>query len=232
MTQSGNAVLNSLPKEEFERLAPYLHRVTMERGQVLFGSEEPLTHLWFPESGAVTRLVHLHNGESVEAGTAGNDGVFGVPITLGRTSALGQCIVQIGGTAMTMSVPDFEEHVRKHNSALLHALYDYAGLAIAALCQLTACHCLHRVEQRLVRCLLTLADHSANGAVKITHDTLAAFLGVHRPSITYALQALASTGVVTSQRRQIEIRDRSALERLACECYANLRGLRFTTPRP
>lgn len=228
MTQQGNAILSSLPTEEFERLSPYLHRVPMERGQMLFGSEEPLTHLWFPESGAVTRLVQLHNGESVEAGTIGSEGVAGVPITLGRTSALGQCIVQVAGTAQTLSVADFDEHVRKQNSALLHALYDYGGLVIATLCQLTACHCLHRVEQRLVRCLLTLADHTAEGAVRITHDTLAAFLGVHRPSITYALQALAATGALGAQRRQIEIRDRSALEAMACECYATIRKLRFS----
>lgn len=231
MTQHGNAVLRSLPNDEFERLAPYLHRVPMERGQVLFGSEEPLTHLWFPESGAVTRLVHLHNGESVEAGTIGSEGVAGAPISLGRPTGLGQCIVQVPGSAQTLSVVDFEEQVRKQNSPLLQALYDYGGLVIATLCQLTACHCLHRVEQRLVRCLLTLADHSASGAVKITHDTLAAFLGVHRPSITYALQALAATGALASQRRQIEIRDRAALEQIACECYASIRKLRVT-PQP
>jgi CRP-like cAMP-binding protein len=219
MTQQGNAVLSSLPKDEFDRLAPYFHRVSMERGQILFGSEEPLTHLWFPESGAVTRLVHLHNGESVEAGA---------PITLGRTTGQGQCIVQVPGTAQTLSVVDFEEQVRRLNSPLLHALYDYGGLVIAMLCQLTACHCLHRVEQRLVRCLLTLADHSSNGAVRITHDTLAAFLGVHRPSITYALQALAATGALGSQRRQIEILDRAALEQMVCECYASIRTLKST----
>jgi DNA-binding GntR family transcriptional regulator len=61
--------------------------------------------------------------------------------------------------------------------------------------------------------------------VRITHDTLAEFLGVHRPSVTYALQALAADGAIALERRSIIVRDRAALMAHACECYGAIRRI-------
>lgn len=225
MILHGNALLRSLPPEESERLSPFFRRVETTAGQFILGQGEPLSHLWFFESGAATRLVQLHSGETVEVGTVGHDGVAGIPIALGGQLGLGPCIVQIAGTAQLISVSDFDEHVRGTNSPLMQALTVYAGVTIAHLTQLTACHCLHRVEQRLIRCLLTLDDYGAAGTLRITHDTLAGMLGVHRPSITYALQAIAATGAISLERRRVIIHNRSELQESACECYHNIKSM-------
>lgn len=224
----GNAILRSLPQAERERLKPYFKQLPLRSGQRLAAQAEPLTQLWFPIEGAISRLVTLPAGETVEAGIVGNDGVVGLPIALGGAQWLGAASVQAGGSAFCMSATDFEEHVRACGSPLLEALMLYANLYISVLSQLTACHCLHRIDQRLSRCVLTLDDYTANGSVQITHDTLADFLGVHRPSVTYALQAIAETGAIASERRRIVIRDRESLTRQACECY---RTIKQTTAR-
>jgi CRP-like cAMP-binding protein len=215
----GNAILRLLPPDEVARLEPYFTRVPLISGQRLSSTAEPLTRLWFPLEGAISRLVHLPAGESVEAGIVGCDGVLGLPVALGGARWLGIATVQVPGSAMTISAADFDEYVRRACSPLFDALMLYANLYILILTQLTACHCLHRIEQRLTRCILTLDDYTSNGSVKITHDTLADFLGVHRPSVTYALQSIAETGVIASERRRIVIRNRQALLAHACQCY-------------
>lgn len=182
--------------------------------------DEQLSTLWFPETGAVSRLVQLLTGETVEAGIVGNDGAIGLPPVLGSLQSVGACTVQLDGSALTMSVNDFNEHVRSVRSPLLDALLIYTNLRIAVLGQLTACHCLHRIEQRLSRCILQLHDYTGGERVRTTHDVLSEFLGVHRPSVTYALQALATTGAIALERRSIIVRDRDALAGHACECYA------------
>lgn len=196
-------------------------------GQRLCSVDEPLQALWFPESGAVSRLIQLLTGETVEAGIVGSDGVVGLPPVLGSSQSVGACTVQIDGTALTLSVADFQEHVRSTRSPLLDALLIYTNLHIAVLGQLTACHCLHRIEQRLSRCILQLHDRLGGDRVRTTHDILAEFLGVHRPSVTYALQALAATGTISLERRSIIVHDRDGLADHACECYAAIR--RITT---
>lgn len=218
-----NALLGALPDAELERLEPYLKKVPLTPGQRLLNSGEPLSQLTFPLEGAVSRLVHLITGETVEAGIVGNDGVLGLPVALGGTHSFGVAEVQSPGSAVCLSAADYAEHVRAQKSPLFDALVLYTNFYIAILTQLTACHCVHRIERRLSRLILTLDDRSPNGAVRITHDTLAEFLGVHRPSVTYALQALAETGALSSERRRIVIRDRFALEAHACECYTGIR---------
>lgn len=133
--------------------------------------------------------------------------------------------MQIEGSALVIGAADFTEHVRMHGGPLLRALLMYTNLYLSILSQVAACHGLHRIGQRLSRCILTLDDYSSRSQVRITHDTLAEFLGVHRPSITYALQALASTGAIVLERRCIIVSDRSGLIEHACECYGIIRRM-------
>lgn len=221
----GNAILRLLPQAELERLDPFLKNVPLTSGQTICGIDEPLEALWFPQRGAASRLVQLLTGETVEAGIIGNDGVLGLPLVLGGDRAAGQCTMQIEGSALVISASDFAEHVRGHGGPLMRSLLIYTNLYISILSQIAACHGLHRIEQRLSRCILTLNDYAPNGQVRVTHDTLAEFLGVHRPSITYALQALASSGGIVLERRCIVIEDRDAVAERACECYANIRKM-------
>lgn len=220
-----NEILSALPAEEFSRLQPYLKRVPLSAGQRLCSVDEPLSTLWFPEEGAVSRLIQLLTGETVEAGIVGNEGVVGLPPVLGSYNSVGACTVQIDGSASAMSVSDFEEQVRATRSPLLDLLLIYTNLHIAVLGQLTACHCLHRIEQRLCRCILQLHDRLEGDRVRTTHDVLSEFLGVHRPSVTYALQALAATGIIALERRSVIIRRREGLVERACECYSAIRRM-------
>lgn len=220
----GNAVLRSLPPEELERLSPFLKSMPLKSGQRLSNVDEPVSHLWFPEDGAISRLVQLPAGETVEAGIVGSEGVVGLAVALGGVNGHGQARVLMDGTALAISAADYEEQVRRRGGPLVDAMMLYASLYIGVLGQLTACHCLHRIEQRLSRCILELSDHGNGKDMRITHDTLAEFLGVHRPSITYALQALSETGALSSERRRIVITNREMLLSHACECYAAIKA--------
>jgi CRP-like cAMP-binding protein len=223
--KDGNALLTLLPEEELERLQPYLKPVSLTAGDRLSTTEEPVTRLWFPLEGVISRLVQLPTGETVEAGFVGKEGVVGLPVALGGSHGLGVTTVQVAGSALCMTAADFDEQVRRAGSPLTDALMMYANLYISVLAQLTACHCLHRIEQRLSRCILMLDDYTPNGSVKITHDTLADFLGVHRPSVTYALQSIAETGAIASERRRIVVEDREKLLAHACPCYRAIKDV-------
>lgn len=201
-----------------------LQTASLKSGERIGTADEPLEYIWFPEDGALSRLIHLLTGETVETGIVGSDGVLGLPLALGSTNGVGISRVQIDGFALVISAADFDEHVRRHGGPLLDSVLLYANLYLGVLGQLTACHCLHRIEQRLSRCILQLGDHANGREMRITHDTLAEFLGVHRPSITYALQAIVETGAISTERRRIAILNRAALVSHACECYGVIRS--------
>lgn len=227
-----NALLHALPQGEAERLSPFFKLIPLTTGQRLSSSDEPLTHLFFPTSGAIARLAQLPSGETIEAGMQGNDGALGFPLALGGSNGVGVNRVQLPGEALVISAGDYHEFVAEPGTALQGVMLLYADLQLQVLTQLTACHGLHRIEQRLSRCILSMHDLSVtNGSVRVTHETLADFLGVHRPSVTYAIQALANAGVVASERRRLVVRSREGLLEHACECYVLLRDLQERTFR-
>jgi CRP-like cAMP-binding protein len=219
-----NVLLRSLPRDELRRIEQHFRIEPLTFGQRLSSFEEPLRQLYFPLEGAVSRLVQLSSGEAVEVGLIGCDGAIGVPLALGAESGFGLTRVQIAGSAAVLSAEDFQAQIRACASPLLDVLLAYANLQLQIVTHLAACHCLHRIEQRLSRCILQLLDRAPTpGSVRITHETLAEFLGVHRPSITYALQALVTEKVIDLERRLVIVLDRHALQSRACECYRFLR---------
>ena len=70
-----------------------------------------------------------------------------------------------------------------------------------------------KVEQRLAHALLERAD--GEGRVTLTHHELAVVIGTAREVVSRRLEALASKGVLASERGQIRIIERGELARMA-----------------
>lgn len=70
-----------------------------------------------------------------------------------------------------------------------------------------------KVEQRLAHALIERADDE--GRVTLTHQELAVVIGTAREVVSRRLEALASKGVVASERGQIRIIERGELARMA-----------------
>jgi Mn-dependent DtxR family transcriptional regulator len=75
----------------------------------------------------------------------------------------------------------------------------------------------HPVEQRLVRWLLMTRDRVRADELPMTQDTLARRLGVHRPTISEAAEALRQRGLMTYHRGRVAIPDRERLAAVSCE---------------
>jgi DNA-binding GntR family transcriptional regulator len=74
-------------------------------------------------------------------------------------------------------------------------------------------------------------DRIEGDTLPITQDTLAAMLGVLRPTITIAARELEREGLITRGRGQITVVDRKGLIRASCECYQLVRT-RFASYLP
>ena len=65
-TPRDNLLLATLSQVELERLSPRLELVAMALGHVLYESERPLDHLYFPIDSIVSLLYVLESGASAE----------------------------------------------------------------------------------------------------------------------------------------------------------------------
>jgi hypothetical protein len=98
-------------------------------------------------------------------------------------------------------------------------------LLISNIQQSVACSTLHDAEARLSRCLLQTADRVGGGLIPLTQDLAAQMLGVRRTTVTIVARLLQAAGLIRYRRGQIQIVDRAALEKKACECYRSVREL-------
>jgi CRP-like cAMP-binding protein len=99
----------------------------------------------------------------------------------------------------------------------------YILALVSQLMQSVACNRLHAIEARLARWLLMTADRVQSNEFMITHEFLAALLGVTRTSVTLSCRTLQNLGIIDYRRGRMRILDREALEEASCECYQVVR---------
>jgi CRP-like cAMP-binding protein len=75
------------------------------------------------------------------------------------------------------------------------------------------------VEQRVARWILMCEDRAAGIEIKLTHETIATILGVQRASITTELGSFEQENLIKTQRREIKILERHAIEQIAGNFY-------------
>jgi len=217
-----NRILAAAPREEYERLLPHLEYVELRRGDVLHGAGEHISHVYFPYSGTVSVTVQMRDGRELEVGVVGREGMIGLPLVLGTDTAPFKSFAQVSGGAMRAAAETFRREVGR-GGGLFGLLLRYAQTFFVATAQTAACNRLHTVEGRLARWLLTTRDRAESDELDLTHDFLAAMLGVRRAGVTEAVGVLKSRGMIGLSRGHISILDAEGLGRASCECYGVVR---------
>ncbi|HEX2062043.1 MAG TPA: Crp/Fnr family transcriptional regulator [Thermoanaerobaculia bacterium] len=217
-----NLLLAKLPPEEWERLRPHVTDVQMNLHDILVKPYETIRDVWFPIDLLASLVTVLEDGSTVEAGSVGREGMVGVPVLLDAQTTPMQTVVQVPGRAYRVSA----DVVKKlyDERGFFHTMmnrYTHTLFVIAA--QSTACNRKHEIEARLARWLLVSSDGVGSSEVAITHEYLAAMLGVRRPGVTEAALKLQQAGTIDYRRGGVTILHREALEKAACECYARMR---------
>jgi CRP-like cAMP-binding protein len=85
------------------------------------------------------------------------------------------------------------------------------------------CNRHHVLEQQLCRWLLLSLDRLPAGELVMTQQLIANMLGVRREGVTEAAGRLQADGLIHYRRGRINVLDRAALEKRACECYGVVR---------
>jgi CRP-like cAMP-binding protein len=217
-----NGWLASLPAEACARLIPQLERVDLERKTVVTRAFEPSQYAYLPVTAVISLISRSESGETLEVGMIGRDGILASSVLPGAATMPCDGIVQIPGIAYRMPAKTLRREVTADGS--LHtALGRFAQVLLARSMQIAACNAFHAVEQRCVRWLLMVSDLADSREIPMTHELLAAVLGVRRPTMTLVLGALHRARLVEEERGRIIIHDRTRLETDACECYRAMR---------
>jgi CRP-like cAMP-binding protein len=213
-----NRLLGTLPRREYQALLPFLAEEELEHAAVLYEPGEAIRFVYFLESGLVSLVAVMRNGALAEAGIVGREGMVGLPVFLGAGASPFRAVVQVPGTAWRMEADAFRDHVKRRRT-LGAALHRYTQAFLTHLGQSSACNSHHSVEQRCCRWLLLAQERLGTREIPLTHEFLAAMLGVRRTGVTEVAGNLQRAGLIRYRRGRVEVLDREGLEAASCECF-------------
>jgi CRP-like cAMP-binding protein len=217
-----NRLLALLPPDDLARLWPRLEPAELSLRQVLHEPNNPIGSVYFPETGYVSMLAYLEDGDAAEVGLIGYEGMVGLPVLLGADSDDLEAMVQSPGTALRIDTAAFRDAL-EWLPVLRTLLLRYALVHQGQVARTAACNGRHHTDQRLARWLLMAHDRSQGDEFPMTHEFLSMMLGVRRAGITVAAGQLQKAGFIRYERGCIEVTDRPGLESAACECYGVVR---------
>ena len=207
-----NRLLQLLPAADYEELRPHLQIVEMDREFTLVEAGAALTHVFLPNSGIVSMVISLSEGQAVEVAMVGRDGI-----------SLTDAVVLCPGTASVIGIGDFRT-IADQNAVFRNLLARHEQTLLAQVQQSAACNAAHSVEERLSRWLLRAHDLWDGEALPMTQELLARMIGVQRNAVSIVAHALQEAGVISYSRGRIEITDMDALLDTSCECYRTVKA--------
>jgi CRP-like cAMP-binding protein len=220
--RGSNRLLAMLPAEERERLLSRMERRSFKLRDPIFAADTPIAHVHFPLHGVASLLIYMEDGNMVEVGTVGNEGMLGIPLLHGAQQSHSAAMFQSRGETLVMRAADFQAEL-SNSTAFRHSVQRYAQGFLSQTSQSAACNRLHHLAQRMCRWILMMHDRVGEDRLDLTQEFIAAMLGVRRATVNLTAGVLQEAGLIVYQRGIVQVLDRAGLEDGACECYEVVR---------
>ncbi|MDO9075219.1 MAG: Crp/Fnr family transcriptional regulator [Rubrivivax sp.] len=224
MHAAQNHLVELLPRVDRQRLLAACEPVDLQLGEVLCERGDAVHHVYFPIDGFISLLMQSDHHPSLEVGMVGREGMVGAALLLGVGAEPLQALVQGAGSTLRMSKEAFDNELDM-SPTLRRVVGRFVFVRLSQMAGLAACMRFHLIGQRLARWLLMSQDRAHAAQFHVTHEFLAAMLGVRRVGITAAAGELARQGLITYHRGELTVLDRTGLERASCACYAADRSI-------
>jgi CRP-like cAMP-binding protein len=213
-----NRLLGAMSQADTDEFFSDLHPVDLVLKQVVYEVGAPLEYVYFMRQGVASIITKMANGDTIEAGMIGLEGMVGLSALFGDETSGQHVLVQAPGTALRMSVANciaaFDQSV-----GVRKVILRYTAALLSVGTRTAGCNSLHSLQQRTARWLLMMHDRLQSETMPLTQEFLSTMLGVHRTRITDAAGTLQRLGLIRYARGLVTVLDHPGLSAIACECY-------------
>lgn len=192
--------------------------VELKVGDILVKQGSTTHYIYLPFSGYISLVATVDEHEAMEIAIIGNEGLLGVTLLSGISTAPLLAVVHGSGTALRITALAIQEK-SDTNPMLKLLIKQSVSLLLAQLVISTTCVKFHSLKPRLAKRLLEVHDRIGNGSFHVTHRVMSELLGVRRSAISICANSLRQQNCIRYSRGNITILDRQVLEDEACSCY-------------
>jgi CRP-like cAMP-binding protein len=217
-----NQLVQRMSAADRDRLSSQFAEEEMDFKQILHDQGQPVDDVYFVEAGVMSLVTELADGEVIETGTVGSEGLVGLPAVLGVRHSGHRALCQIPGRALRVPA-DVIAAESEQGTTWFRLLLRYANFVNFMNAQVAACNRTHQVDARMSRWLLMTHDRVDGDEFPLTQEFLGQMLGVARPTVNIAGATLQRAGFIEYTRGRITVLDRKGLESASCECYRRVR---------
>jgi DNA-binding transcriptional regulator YhcF (GntR family) len=172
----------------------------------------------------VSYIVPNEDGRDVETILVGREGAVGGIVSEGYLPAYSRIMVKFGGPFARLRVGKLNAAKAK-STTLRNVFVRYSDCLLAQMFQSTACNAIHSVEQRTAKWIISAMERTeGDNAVQLTHQQLAALLGVSRSYTSRVIETFKAEGVLETRRGAILVRNPEALRIRACLCNETVKN--------
>jgi len=213
-----NNLLRALSSIDFELIRLHLKSDVKAAGDLLYRPGDHVGSAYFPcGPSLVSYEVTNGDGSGVETVLVGREGAVGGIVSSGFLPAYCLIVVKFEGPYVRVPIVNIQS-AKDRSPSFKNLFARYADCLMAQMFQATACNAIHSIEQRAAKWILAAMDRTGDGVVPLTHEQLAAMMGVGRSYTSRVLQAFRNEGILTTRRGSLIVNDPKALKQRACTC--------------
>lgn len=184
-----------------------------------FGEHESLiTDILFPNTGMISVVARLPNGDLVESAMVGHHGAVGLGAVFGSLNYINTNIALIPGEGVLIEIADVRAAVEA-DASLAASLFRHEQYLLAQAQQAAACNAKHQIGARLASWLCRARETTGSDELLLTQDFIAQMLGVQRATVSVVAASFQDDGLISYRRGKVRILDRHGLEGKSCGCH-------------
>jgi CRP-like cAMP-binding protein len=214
-----NLLLRHLRGDDAKNIAKAGEVAHLTLRQKIYDANTDIDKVYFPLTCVLSVVAQMQDGNMIEVGTIGYEGVSAIPLVLGSTRSANHSYCQVPGRAILLA-RDLFTYLMQKNIDFRHQIDRYLQAYINLLGQLAACNRLHSLYERCARWILMTQDRVRSENIPLTQEFLGMMLGSRRSGVTIAASTLRAAGFIRYAQGIITVLDRRGLEEASCECYA------------
>lgn len=214
-----NLLLRALSEADYALLEPHLARVRLMLKDTLFQHDEHIETVHFLESGVASIVAEQEDGEMIEVGLYGREGMSGSPVVMHAGQSPHTSMIQIDNCTALAIASERLLAACEQSASLRQLLLRYTQCLAVQTAMTAASNAHYALPERLARWLLMCHDRVDGDQIELTHVFASMMLAVRRSGVTVTLHTLEAAGSIKSTRGLVTITDRAQLEEIAGQSY-------------